>query len=342
LSQNQAASFYCSPHARAACLGNGAGRPSKHFYRKAGKVTREYGLIVEACRAIKPLYEQELAVKFGPLALKSVRQSLIDAGISRKHINKQVDRIKRMFRWAAAEEMIPARISQALNMVAGLRQGRTEANETTPIMPVGADTVDATLEHLPSIPADMVRLQRFCGCRPEEVCALRPCDLDRSVDVWTYRPGSHKTEHQGRDRMIFVGPKAQEVLLRYLARDTQSHCFRPCDSEAKRLAEQERNRKTPSSCGNVRGSNVKRKPKKKPGTQYTTDSYRRAIHRACEKAGIDRWSPNRLRHSTATEVRKEFGLEGAQIILGHASADVSQVYAERDIAKGVEIAWRIG
>jgi integrase len=53
-------------------------------------------------------------------------------------------------------------------------------------------------------------------------------------------------------------------------------------------------------------------------------------------------SPNRLRHTAATEVRKEFGLEGAQIILGHASADVSQVYAERDIAKGLEIARRIG
>ena len=68
----------------------------------------------------------------------------------------------------------------------------------------------------------------------------------------------------------------------------------------------------------------------------------RAIHRACDKAGIDRWGPNRLRHAAATEVRKEFGLEGAQIILGHASADVSQVYAERDIAKGLEIARKIG
>ena len=87
---------------------------------------------------------------------------------------------------------------------------------------------------------------------------------------------------------------------------------------------------------------MKRKPKRKPGTQYTSDSYRRAIHRACDKAGIDRWSPNRLRHTKATEVRKQFGLEGAQIILGHASADVSQVYAERDIAKGLEIARRTG
>jgi integrase len=140
-------------------------------------------------------------------------------------------------------------------MVPGLRKGRTEDRETAPILPVDDSVVDATLNpdtYLPAIPADMVRLQRFCGCRPEEVCALRLCDLDCSRDVWTYQPESHKTEHHGRERMIFVGPKAQEVLLRYLARVTQSHCFRPCDSEAKRLAEQERNRKTPLSCGNVR------------------------------------------------------------------------------------------
>ncbi len=267
---------------------------------------------------------------------------MVDDGLSRRYVNDHIDRIKRMFKWAAAEELIPASIPQALAMVPGLRKGRTEARETDPILPVDDATVDVTLSHLPAIPADMVRLQRLVGCRPSEVCAPRPCDLDRSGDVWIYRPKSHKTEHHGRARAIFIGPKAQEVLLRYLARDAQAYCFRPCDSEAKRLAENERNRKTPLSCGNVRGSNVKRKPKKKPGKQYTTDSYRRAIHRACDKAKIDRWSPNRLRHTAATEVRKEFGLEGAQIILGHASADVSQVYAERDIAKGMEIARRIG
>ncbi len=113
---------------------------------------------------------------------------------------------------------------------------------------------------------------------------------------------------------------------------------------------------------------MKRKPKKKPGSKYTTNSYRRAIHRACDKAFLHpelsklkarewtvqqkaelrqwqsehRWSPNRLRHTAATEIRREFGLEAAQVILGHSQANVTQVYAERDIAKGIEVAKRIG
>jgi integrase len=317
-------------------------RYAQTYYVKNGKPTDEvYGIRATLSR-LRKLYGKSIAKDFGPKAFKLVREAMIQEELSRKYINDSMARIRRMFKWGVAEELLPPSIPQALESVPGLRKGRSKATEGRPIQPLPDYTLEATLHYLPPIVADMVQLQRLIGCRPEEVCALRPYDLDRSGDVWIYQPESHKTEHHHRKRLIFVGPKAQEVILRYLARDAQAHCFRPCDSEAKRLAENERNRKTPRSCGNVRGSNVKSKPKRKPGTKYTSDSYRRAIHRACDKAGIDRWSPNRLRHSTATEVRREFGLEGAQIILGHASADVSQVYAERDIAKGVEIARKIG
>ena len=66
------------------------------------------------------------------------------------------------------------------------------------------------------------------------------------------------------------------------------------------------------------------------GDAYSVASYRQAIHRACDKANISRWSPNRLRHSVATQIRADFGLEAAQVILGHSKADVTQVYAERN------------
>ena len=157
-------------------------------------------------------------------------------------------------------------------------------------------------------------------------------------------------------------------MLRYLARDSQAYCFRPCDSEAKRRAEAHKSRKTPENCGNRPGSNRKRKPKRTAGECYTTASYRRSIHRACDKAfphpklgyilrssfsdaesrelrkwqSQHHWSPNQLRHTAATEIRRDFGLEAAQIILGHSQLGVTQVYAERDLAKGMEVARQIG
>jgi site-specific recombinase XerC len=54
------------------------------------------------------------------------------------------------------------------------------------------------------------------------------------------------------------------------------------------------------------------------------------------------WSPNQLRHSAATEIRSRFGLEAAQVILGHSRADVTQVYAERDLAKAKTVVREVG
>ena len=204
------------------------------------------------------------------------------------------------------------------------------------------EVVNTTLPYLPALVADMLLFQRLTGARPGEVCILRPCDIERSEDIWSYRPESHKTEHHGRERIIFIGPRAQTILRPYLLREADAYCFSPAESEKNRLAELHAGRNTPLSCGNRPGMNRKRAPRRKAGSRYTTGSYRRAIHRACDKAAIDRWSPNQLRHSAGTEIRRQFGLEAAQVTLGHAKADVTQVYAERDAELARDVARKIG
>ncbi len=77
-------------------------------------------------------------------------------------------------------------------------------------------------------------------------------------------------------------------------------------------------------------------------TPYDAGSYRLAVNRAADKAEVARWSHNRLRHTAATEVRKRFGLEAAQVVCGHQSADVTQVYAERDVSLAKEVAKSVG
>jgi integrase len=330
------------------------------YYRKDGKPTSEVESIRLSLKPAKALYGRQPCSEFGPTALQVVRQKMIDDGLARKLVNQRVGRIKRMFKWGAAAELIPAAIPQALSMVEGLKRGRTEARETLPVKPVKDETVDATLPHLQEVVADMVRLQRLTGMRPAELCILRPMDLDRSSEVWSYRPESHKTQHHGRERVICIGPQAQGVLLRYLARDASAYCFRPCDSEAKRLAARNAARKVPLCCGNRPGTNRVRKPKRSVGQRYTTHSYYYSIRRACDKAfpipkeiadnstavekwqDDHRWAPNQLRHSAATEIRKQFGLEAAQVTLGHSQANVTQVYAERDYALAANVARQIG
>jgi hypothetical protein len=186
---------------------------------------------------------------------------------------------------------------------------------------------------------------------------LRPLDLDRSGEVWQYRPASHKTEYRGRERIIFIGPKAQAVILPYLLREGTAYCFSPAESEAKRHDEMRARRK-----GKVQPSQRNRRKHHRiraPKTQYTKDGYARAVRRAIDKANreitkqateagitdpqlLTHWHPNQLRHTRATEVRRQYGLEAAQVILGHAQADVTQIYAERDNALAVEVTRKIG
>ncbi len=65
---------------------------------------------------------------------------------------------------------------------------------------------------------------------------MRLCDIDRTADVWLYQPAQHKTAHRGKQQTVFIGPQAQAILLRYLARGSKAFCFSPADSEAKRRA----------------------------------------------------------------------------------------------------------
>ena len=145
---------------------------------------------------------------------------MIKDGRCRTNVNRLVHWIRRAFRWGVEEELVPVSIHQALTAVTGLRAGRTEAKESNPVLPVPDSVIDQTLPYLPPVVADMVRFQRLTGCRPSEVCMLRPCDVDRSEVVWRYTPQRHKTEHHGHERVIMVGPKAQTVLMPYLLRET--------------------------------------------------------------------------------------------------------------------------
>ena len=310
------------------------------YYRKNGEATGEWEYIKMSIAPLRKLYGRTLVKDFGPLALKAVRQTMIEAGLSRQGINARVNRIKRVFRWAVSEELAPATLVHALSTVAALKASRTVAPETKPVGPVPDEVVDKTLPHLPQIVADMVRFQRFTGCRPGEVCSLRPCDLDCSGDAWRYVPSSHKTEHHGKQRIIFVGPRAQAVLLPYLSRDADAYCFSPAESERVRKAGLREKRKTKVQPSQIDRS--RRNPKRRPGTRYRTRVYGHAIRQACEAANVDPWSPNRLRHTAATELRSRFGLEATRTVLGHSSPATTLIYAERDLELAAKAMREVG
>lgn len=311
------------------------------YYRKDGKPTREISNIKDAVRLFRRLCGHTPAAKFGPLALESIRRAMVEAGLCRNEVNKRIGKIRRIFKWAASKEFIPASVFHGLQTVEGLKKGRSAARESRPVKPVADADVEAVLPYVSRQIRAMIAIQLHTGMRPGEVCQMRTCDLDTSGNAWSYSPQSHKTEHHGRDRRIFIGPRAQEVLRPWLRSEPTAYLFSPREASEERWAEQRRNRKSPKTPSqNARGRKVD--PKRTPGEVYQARAYCHAIRNACKRAGVPIWHPNQLRHNAATRLRKEFGLDVARVILGHSSPSVTEIYAEVDREKAMSIMERVG
>jgi integrase len=217
-------------------------------YYSLSKRHGDYYCFRDALRVVKSLYATTPAAEFGPKRLKACRAEMVAKDWSRTYTNAQVDRVRRMFRYAVEEELFPTAggVYESLRAVRGLRRGKTEARETERVRPVSHEHVDATLPFLPPHVKAMVELQLITGMRPAEVCLLRPIDIDMTNPAcWVFRPERHKTEHHGHDRLIFLGPKAQAILKPYLVPKVDAYCFSPADSERRRAQLRRLARKSP-------------------------------------------------------------------------------------------------
>jgi integrase len=323
-------------------------RHAETYYAAAdGTPGREMENIKLAVRPLKELYGLHPAPAFGPLGLKAVRQAMIDAGLCRGVVNQRVGCIKRLFKWAASEELVPAQVFHALQAVDGLRRGRTTARETVPVKPVPDGHVDAVLRFLPPTLRAMVELQRLTGMRSGELCILRSGDVDTSGEVWHYRPSRHKTANRGHDRVVRLGPRARDVLRPFLLPDLQSFVFSPARARDERDGIKRLSRKS-----RVQPSQWCRKklaPKRCAGPRYDTRSYHRALsyaivlaHRAGALPDGVSWHPHQLRHSFATRVRRQHGLDAARALLGHRTLAQADEYAELDGALATNVIAQLG
>ena len=342
-------------------------RHAESYYVKNGKPTSELSCLKQSLRPVKRLYGNKPATDFGPLALKAVRAEMIGRGLCRKMINDHVGRVKRVFKWAVAEELVPPHVYHGLMALTGLRRGRTKAPESEPVRPVPKANIDAVRPFLSRQLQAVVALQELTGMRPSEVLNMRVGDLDVVGKLWQYEVSDHKTAHFGHERVVELGSKAQEIIKPFLKPDFEAYLFSPAEAEEARNAERKRQRKSPMT-PSQRCRGRKKRPKRTPSDHYTTDSYGQAIREACKRAfphpelsGIPpkeltdeqkqelkqwqkdhRWHPHQLRHNFATDVRRQYGIESARILLGHRSMAVTEIYSEIDRTKVRHVVEQIG
>src|SRR5579862_2504514 len=193
-----------------------------------GKPKRELLAIKHALRPLQRLYGHVLVRDFGPKSLKVVVRAMADGswmtdadrahwakrgrradGWCRKRCNRNLWRLKAVFKWAESEELVPPGTHNSMLTVPGFTEGARGVRETNDVLPVPETRLKAILEQLPPIPKIMVQVQLLTGMRPGELVRLTPGSLSRgdSVEVapdewlptrglWAWLPSSHKTAHK--------------------------------------------------------------------------------------------------------------------------------------------------
>lgn len=293
---------------------------AKGYYRKpkSRRVTSEYALMRLSTRPLRVVAGGIDVADVTAATIADCRRWLLEnkTACCRRTVNAYTSRMIRVFNWGAdpEQDLVPDLVGARLKMLRPLAYGRSTARETEGVSAVDRSKVNDLLASLmeprsgdyamtPEIKlarlrlATMIELQLETGMRPGEVCSMKLEEIDQSKDVWMFRPAEHKTEHRGKKRAIPLFDNEQFLLRHWL---------------------------TVSSI------------KAGPIFGLVRTSYAQALRRALKRAGLEHWSPNQLRHTAGTEVRRDVGLDAAQALLGHSSVRTTEIYAANDLDVAIE------
>jgi integrase len=280
---------------------------------------------------------------FSVMDLRMVREAMNtpdkngDRPLCRSEINRAISAIVHCLKWGVSMKLCPVAVWHECTTLEALHAGRCEARETQPVGTVDAKRLKAVKAVVNASVRAMIELQELTGARPGEVCGLKAEMIDRTVDPWHCELVKHKTVHRGKERHLFFGPKAQKVLAPFLLRRAPGdYLFQPADHWTERTEKK-------TGKGRREGqAPTKRATDRTVNDHYGKDSYGQCIERACVKAGVPHWTPNQIRHTRATEIRKERGIEAAGAVLGHAHLNTTEIYAEVNLELARKVAAEMG
>ena len=212
-------------------------------------------------------------------------------------------------KYAEIRDMVPAGTYATFKIIPVPRNARPPRK----IVPMRMEALNAVRGLIGETIYDILHLEILTGMRPCELLRLRAGDIiELSSGVWQYVIYQHKTSARTGEPLIkYIGPKAQEILNRYIAPDEPDKPLFITRS----------------------------------GKPYTTDDIAQRICRL-KKAFPGRFPAQfhqyQCRHRAGTEARKCEGLEGAQAFLGHQRRSTSEIYAETNSDLAVAVALSIG
>jgi integrase len=286
---------------------------AQNYYMKNGQRTDEVSCIKSALCDLMKLYGDLPAGEFGPIALKAVRHKMTEE--RDRKIGKKVFKVKWTRRY----------INKCVGRIRRMFKWAIENELVEPtvllklqaVAPLMKGRTDAK-EHTPRHPIDLEVI--------EKVKALVPTRTKDLIELWLLtgaRPGELiKLTGEMIDR-------SQDVWLAKLADHKTVHrgkqrvlVFGP---KAQLILTQY----------------LSAEPTRRlfPINRATASD---AIKNACRKLKIPIFTAHWLRHTAGTRIREEYGLDASQVTLGHANADITELYAGLDLNKAINVAREVG
>lgn len=330
----QAAARYWEEHTRQARRDNPHGitidelcaawcdHANTYYKHPDGSPTSEAAQVRIGVRLFREMYGRAAVAEMQHLDVIRWRDAMERSGICRTTVNKRLGILRRMLAWALDEGLVTASQKAELSQAQTLKRGRCLAKESAPVRPVDDAVIEKTAAAMMPSTADMVRVHRLTGMRPEEVCQLNWADIDTTATPWRFRPGRHKNAWRGHPRVVLIGPRARAILERHRRADGEA-IFSPASALLEWFSA-----KREAAVSPARTSRADPHCPRKVGTEWNTQSYGKSIAAACARAGVPRWGSNRLRHAFATEVRQRFGFAACRAVLGHSAGNgaVTNIY----------------
>lgn len=299
-----------------------------------------------AMRVLVELFGETPVEEFGPIRLRTVRAAMVQGNPeaigrdgelkprkpwSRYFVNKQIKRLRRLFRWGVSWEMVPVAIADALATVESLRAGDTEAAESRPREAVSAERLSAVRAELNPRHRDIFDLLLLTGARPGEILKLTTGIIDRTGEVWRVELSQHKTAHKGKARVLHFNATAQGILQKYLSADPEK-CLFPIRRDNYGQAVKQ-------ACERAFGMPAElRKPDRTLSPAKLAEVKRQA--KAWRQEHV--FTPHWLRHTTATRIADDAGMDAAQSLLGHCSSAMTALYTKKAEKKAREAAKLLG
>ncbi len=261
--------------------------------------TKEKDQYIKALAVLVKLHAKTKTDRFGVRELEEVRDAMIKKDWCRNVINRQIGRIKTVWRWLERKGHASPGSWEHLRAMPGISMADRRVRNSAKRQSVSWCDFVAVCRVVRSTVRTMLLLQWFTGMRPGEICRLKPSEIDRTGEVWVYRPASHKCAWRGQSREIVLGPVSRKILAPLLAKAKPAdYLFAPSD----------------------------RCPERRRG-HYSMESYAQVVRRAAEKAGVT-LTAYQIRHSAKDRVTRELGLDAARAFLGQRSIGTTNGYGE--------------